>query len=235
MKKLTLATATIAALLLTSAPAIASDNNQGAGNDRNKNTQSGVIEVVGVVKSVLDTSTVTVSVKETSDARATKDLTRAMRNATITVKADSATVVVRSGVAAAFTTVAVNDRVNMRVRCVAGAPIVCVAKRITATVPKLHLGLNLRGVVVSNTAGLLGVAVVALPEVGNDNTFKAKALLGTLVTLHTDSATVVTKAGAAVTVASLVNFPVVNVQATCTTAIPAVCTAKRIAVIVPSA
>lgn len=235
MKKFTLAAATIAALVLTSAPAIAADSNQGAGNDNNKNTTSGIIEVVGTVKSVVDSATVTVLVSETSDAKATKALTLAMRKATITVKADSMTVVLRAGVTAPFTTVAVNDRVNMRVRCVAGTPIVCVAKRISATPPKLHLGFNLRGVVVSNTAGLLGVAVVTMPEVGDDNTFKAKAVLGTVVSLRTDSATVVTKAGTTVAVASLVNYPVVTVQATCTTATPAVCTAKRIAVIVPSA
>ena len=233
MKRLTIVTAAVTALALASAPAFA-DNK---GHDDHKQTGPAAIEIVGTVKSVVDTSTVTVYVAESSDSHISKALHKAMDHAIVTVKSDSATVVKRGGVAAAFTTIAVNDRVNLRATCVAGTPIICTASRIYAMAPvvkPLRLNLSVRGVVVSNAVGVLGVVVTNEPEVGSDNTFKGKTILGTTVTIHTDTATVVTKAGAAVTVASLTGFPAVSVQAICTPTTPAVCTAKRITVIVPT-
>lgn len=230
MKRLSVAAAAIAALVLASAPAFA-DENKGRGEGLKKQT---AVEINGTVASVVDTSTVTVFVKAASQPKALKVLTRALRDATITVKSDTKTVVKRGGTVTTLGALTVGDKVNLRVTCVVGTPIVCVASRVTAVAVKLHLGLAVRGVVVSNAAGVLGV-VVTSADAGDDLSFKERAILGTTFTFQTDSATVVTKAGATVTVASLIAFPAVNVQATCTAATPAVCTAKRISVIVPTA
>jgi hypothetical protein len=230
MKRLSVAAATIAALVLASAPALA-DDNKGKGEGHKKQT---AIEINGTVASVVDTSTVTVLVKAASQPKALKSLTKTFKDATITVKSDTNTVVKRGGTVTTLGALTVGDKVNLRATCVAGTPVVCVASRVTAVAVKLHLGLGVRGVVVSNAAGVLGV-VVTSADAGDDNTFKERAILGTTFTFQTDTATVVTKAGAAVTVASLTGFPAVNVQATCTAATPAVCTAKRITVIVPTA
>ena len=235
MKRLTVAAATIASLVLAGAPALAADSNQGSGNDTNKKNVSGIIQFVGTVKSVVDTATITVLVSETTDAKATKDITKAMRRATVVVKADSATVVTRAGVTAPFTAIAVKDRVNVRARCTLGTPIVCLAKRVNAFPPKLHLGLAVRGTVVSNTAGVLGVVVVVPGAIGDDSALKARAIIGTTLSFQTDTKTVVTKAGATVTVASLTGFPAVNVSGSCTATTPVVCTARRIIVLVPTA
>jgi hypothetical protein len=230
MKRLSVAAATIAALVLASAPALA-DDNKGKGEGHKKQT---AIEINGTVASVVDTSTVTVLVKAASQPKALKSLTKTFKDATITVKSDTNTVVKRGGTVTTLGALTVGDKVNLRATCVAGTPVVCVASRVTAVAVKLHLGLGVRGVVVSNAAGVLGV-VVTSADACDDNTFKERAILGTTFTFQTDTATVVTKAGAAVTVASLTGFPAVNVQATCTAATPAVCTAKRITVIVPTA
>ncbi len=233
MKRFTIVTAAVTALALATAPAFADNNKDHDG----KKPVAASIEIVGTVKTVVDTSTVTVFVAENSDSHISKTLARALHHAIVTVKSDSTTVVKRGGTAAAFTTIAVNDRVNLRATCVAGTPIVCTASRIYAMAPvvkPLRLNLGVRGVVISNAAGVLGVVVTNEPEVGSDNTFKGKTILGTTVTIQTDTATVVSKAGAAVTVASLTGFPAVSVQAICTPTTPAVCTAKRITVIVPT-
>jgi len=230
MKRLTVVTAAVTALALASAPAFA-DDNKGKGEGLKKQT---AIEINGTVASIVDTSTVTVVVKAASQPKALKSLTRTLKDATITVKSDTRTVVKRGGTVTTLGGLTVGDKVNLRATCAAGTPVVCVASRVTATVVKQHLGLAVRGVVVSNAAGVLGVVVTGA-ESGDDNTFKTKTIVGTTFTFQTDSATVVTKAGATVTVASLTGFPAVNVQATCTAATPAVCTAKRITVIVPAA
>lgn len=230
MKRLSVAAATIAALVLASAPALA-DDNKGKGEGLKKQA---AVEINGTVASIVDTSTVTVLVKAASRPKALKSLTKTLKDTTITVKSDTNTVVKRDGTVTTLGALTVGDKVNLRATCVAGTPVVCVASRVTAVSVKLHLGLGVRGVVVSNAAGVLGV-VVTSADAGDDNTFKERAILGTTFTFQTDTATVVTKAGATVTVASLTGFPAVNVQATCTAATPAVCTAKRITVIVPTA
>lgn len=233
MKRLTVVTAAVTALALATAPAFA-DDNKGKSKDAAKQVS---IELNGTVASVVDTNTVTVLVKAASQSHDLKALTRTLRDTTVTVKSDTNTVVKRGGTTVKLGNLLVGDKVNVRAKCVAGTPVVCVASRVTASAPvvkPLHLNLDVRGVVVSNASGVLGVVVVSA-EAGDDNKFKAKSILGTTVTFQTDTATVVTKAGAAVTVASLVGAPAVTVSATCTAAVPAVCTAKRITVIVPTA
>lgn len=236
MKRLTIVTAAVTALALATAPAFA-DDNKGKAEGKAKQTS---VELNGTVATVVDTNTVTVLVKAASQPKALKALTKTLKDATVVVKSDTNTVVKRGGATVKLGALVVGDKVNVRANCAAaGTPVVvtCVASRVTAVAapaPKpLHLGLEVTGVVVSNASGVLGV-VVTRADAGDDNKFKEKALLGTTVTFQTDSATVVTKAGAAVTVASLVGFPAVSVQATCTATTPAVCTAKRITVIVPT-
>ena len=235
MKRLGVATAAILAIALTTAPAFADDKSKGKSDDKGKARQS--VELVGAIASVVDTSTVTVTIKGAAESKTLRSLTKSMKDATVTVKADTNTVVKKAGATVALGSLLVGDRVNVRATCVAGSPIVCTASRVTAVAapaPKpLQLGLTLRGVVVSNTSGTLGVVATNV-EAGKDNTFKENALKGLTVSVLTDSSTVVTKAGATQTVASLTAFPAVTVTATCTQATPAVCTAKRITVIVPT-
>lgn len=236
MKKLTIVTAAVTALALATAPAFA-DDNKGKAKGHAKQTS---VEINGTVASVVDTNSVTVLVKAASQPKELKALTKTLKNVTVVVKADTATVVKRGGATINLGALIVGDKVNVRAKCVAaGTPVVvtCVASRVTAAAapaPKpLHLGLEVTGVVVSNASGVLGV-VVTKADAGDDNKFKEKAIVGTTVTFQTDSATVVAKAGATATVASLVGFPAVSVVGTCTAATPAVCTAKRITVIVPT-
>ena len=232
MKRLTVVTAAVTALALATAPAFADDNK----GKENKSSKPVSIEINGTVATVVDTNTVTVLVKAASQPKELKALTKTLKDTTITVKSDTNTVVKRNGATVKLGNLIVGDKVNLRGNCTAGAPVVCVASRVTAVpvpAPKLHLNLEARGVVVSNAAGVLGV-VVTNAEAGDDNTFKAKGILGTTFTFQTDSTTVVTKSGANVTVASLIGNPAVNIVATCTAATPAVCTAKRITVIVPT-
>lgn len=234
MKRLTGVIAAVMALALVGGPALA-DDDKNKNKDRDKQTS---VEINGTVASVVDTSTVTVLVKAASQPKALKALTKTLKDATITVKSDTKTVVKRGGKTVVLGALAVGDKVNVRATCsLVGTPatVVCVASRVYATAVKVepkHVGIGVRGVVVSNASGVLGV-VVTSAEVGDDNTFKAKAILGTTFTFQTDSTTVVTKAGATVTVASLTGFPAVNVTGTCTIATPAVCTAKKITVILP--
>lgn len=235
MKRLNIVVAAVAALALASTPAFA-DDDKGKAKGLAKQTS---VEVNGTIASVVDTSTVTVLVKAASQPKALKALTKTLKDATITVKSDTKTVVKRGGATVKLGSLVVGDKVNVRATCaVTGNPatVVCVASRVYATAVKVepkHVGIEVRGVVVSNASGVLGVVVTGA-EVGDDNTFKAKAILGTTFTFQTDSSTVVTKAGAAVTVASLTGFPAVNVTGTCTVATPAVCTAKKISVILPN-
>lgn len=238
MKRLTVVTAAVTALALATAPAFA-DDNKGKANGLAKQVS---VEINGTVAAVVDTNTVTVLVKAASQPKELKALTKTLRGATITVTADTATVVKRGGAVIKLGALLVGNKVNIRAKCGAtGTPAVltCVASRVTAAAgptPKpdnQHLGLAVTGVVVSNASGVLGV-VVTKADAGDDNTFEEKAIVGTTFTFQTDSATVVTKAGATVTVASLIGFPAVSVVSTCTAATPAVCTAKRITVIVPT-
>lgn len=234
MKRMTVVTAAVTALALASAPAFA-DDNKGEGKGLAKQVS---IEVNGTVASIVDTNTVTVLVKEASQPKELKALAKTLKDTTITVKSDTTTVVKRNGAVVKLNGLTVGDRVNLRAKCVAGTPVVCVASRVTAVpapAPKpLHLNIAIKGVVVSNASGVLGV-VVTNAEFDRDVTLKAKAVLGTTFTLQTDTSTVVTKAGAPITVAALTGFPAVSVQGSCTNATPAVCTAKRITVIVPTA
>ena len=233
MKRLTIVTAAVTALALATAPAFA-DDNKGKATGQAKQVS---VEINGTVASVVDTNTVTVLVKSVSQPEGLKAVTKVLKNTTVTVKSDTTTVVKRGGATVKLGNLVVGDKINLRAKYMAGPPVFFLASRVNASAapaPKpLHLGLSVTGVVVSNASGVLGV-VVTKADAGDDNKFKEKALVGTTVTFLTDTATVVTKAGATVTVASLVGFPAVSVQSTCTAATPAVCTAKRITVIVPT-
>lgn len=225
------------ALVLASAPAIADTR----ATDKNKDEAAkAAFEINGFVKNVVDTGTVTVTVKTVSQSKATKTLAKAILTAgVVTVKSDTSTVVKRGGKTVSLGSLGVGDKVNLRGVCTAGSPIVCVASRVTATAaptPKpspLHLGLTVRGVALTNASGVVGVMVVSA-ETGDDNPLKAAAIRGTVVNFQTDTSTVVMKSGSPITLAALTVPAAVIVQASCTQTSPTVCTAKRITVIVPT-
>lgn len=243
MKKLTIAVATVAALVLAGSPALA-DNNDNKGKGQAKQTE---VEINGTVKALVDAKTITVTVKTASMASGTKTVAAAILKAgNVNITADTTTVVKR-GSASGLASVVVGDKVNVRATCTV-TPLACKATRITATAaptptPKpttLHLSFTLSGVVVANDATTGKVTIVPVKaDDGDDNPLNPKSILGTKFIVLTDTATTVTKSGTTLTgpaaVATLVDFPAVSVAGTCTSTAPLACTAKRITVLVPAA
>lgn len=232
--------AAVTALALASAPAFADDNKGKGKQEDKKSPAASQVEINGTVASVVDTNTVTVLVKASGQPKALKALTKTLKDTTITVKSDTNTVVKKGGKTIALGALAIGDKVNLRAKCTAGTPVVCVASRVTAAAaptPKPSPSvkpatLEVRGVATAVVGSAITVVVTSAD--GSDSLgIKDDALRGTTITFQTDTATVVTKAGANVALNTLVNNPV-TVWANCTTSPSLACTAKRIAVIVPA-
>lgn len=237
MKRLSIAVAAVTALALTAGPAFADDNKNG--NDHKNKPAKVVTYEIGGTIATLAAPNLTVKVKNVSMGDEGRQVAKAILGAaSLTVSTDTNTVINR-GTAKTFASLMVGDRVQLRATCTL-TPLSCKALRINASPapvvqpPALHLNFDVTGVVIANTGTALTL-VVTRAGTGDDLTLKAKSLLGTQFNVLTDTTTVVTKAGAAVTIASLTGFPAVNMAGTCTQATPAVCTAKRITVIVPTA
>lgn len=231
MKKSTAAAALALALALGSAPAMA-DNKSARGE----------VEITGVVKTVLDAKTLSVYASHASPSRDAKALASAIEKAAAINISMGTNVVIHRGTSTAFTAIAVGDRVSIRATCtlpVAPATVItCVATRVNATAAPTptpapqHLNFDITGVVVANTAGTLQVVVVKASD-GDDNPLDTHAILGTKMTVLTDTSTVVVKKNVTVPtgVASLVDFPAITASGACTATAPVACTAKRITVI----
>ena len=222
------ATAAIAAVSLAAAPAFA-DNDKNNGNDRKP--VRNVLEITGTLNSVASNS-VTFTVKTASMGDATRDIAnQVLASKTLTVAVTSSTIV-RRGTATGLSSLVVGDRLAVRATCTNG-PLACTAVRISAAPAPVTLPrFTARGVVIGNTGGNVTMVVVSA-STSSTNTFTAGSILGKQFVVASDTTTAVS-GGGATSVATIPNYAAVNVAGTCTTTAPAVCTAKRITVIVPT-
>lgn len=221
------ATAAIAAVSLAAAPAFA-DNSK---NNNDRKPVRTVLEITGTLNAVAANS-VNITVKTTSMGDATRDVAnQVLAGKSLSLAVTSSTVIKR-GTATGLASLVVGDRLNIRATCTTG-PLACTAVRINATpAPVVLPRLTARGVVIGNTGGNVTMVVVTASTTST-NTFTAGSILGKQFTFATDTTTAVS-GGTATSVATIPNYAAVNVAATCTTTTPAVCTAKRITVIVPT-
>ncbi len=241
MKRTSIAALAVAALAFAGTQAAYADSNN-HGKAKGKVTQK-LIELTGTV-TALSAPSITVNVKTASMSDKTRGIGQAvLKTGSVTFGTDTHTTFKR-GTANTFGSLMVGDRVSLRANCSLN-PLNCVATRVIASparTPKpapLHLGFALAGVIQTNSGSAFTVVVVRA-SAGNDNPLKPKAILGTQYSVSADTNTVVVKAGVANTmgtgaVAALGTWTPVNVSGTCTNTLPTVCTAKRIAVIVPTA
>ena len=223
--------AAVAALALLAPVAAIADETPSASQKRLE------IEMVGSVASVVNATTITVKVTNTSADDHARTIARAMRNTTVTLTTDTKTVIRRSGIVP-LTSVLVGDKVSVKALCTGtAAPFTCLATRINAAPAKPAKPTNY-------TVGLTG-AILTIPT-ASSFTMRAsgysddehgnsleKLLHNQIVTVNTDTKTVITSDDTVVAFSMLTVGTVVKVKATCASATPFTCLASRISVVPP--
>ena len=138
MKRSTITMVAVAALVVGGTPAFADNKGHGKPSPAPSTSMSVgqakqyEVELTGAVLTTNGTNSLTMKAKTASKPKALKTLASTiLRAASLTVTTDTKTVVKRGG-SRAFSSIKVNDKVNIRAKCTA-SPLSCVATRITAT------------------------------------------------------------------------------------------------------